>query len=1017
LVSASWQNDYRDTLVPARVALSHVQNGQTIFVGSGAGEPLVLTDTLAEMAPQFCDIEVIHLTSAQEESKLAMPELAGSFRYNTFYIGRHGEASGEVLPDYTPMKVSELPMAMAKGIVLVDVALIQVTPPDSFGQCSLGVSVDATRAAVENAKLVIAQVNENRDSLVPVESIHFMVEGSAPLIEVPPPELDPVSMTIGRHVAGLIKDGMTLHFDRGPISASAMRYLDTRKDLGIHTDILTDDIIRLIKSGAVTNRRKKIHKGKTVATMAMGSAKMYRELHGNPYIELLPIDQVNNPGIIAQNDDVVSVQVVQEMELTGMARADAEQVSLKKSLPSSMDFINGARSSKNGFTIMALPSTSADGLRSSILATSIARGVAFSRAEVDYVVTEYGVVNLYGLTVRERAIALISIAHPKFRQELLAEAKELRYVGSEQIIPPEGGCVYPRQYEFTRTFKDGTEILFRPLQPSDAHRLQRMFYSLTPETIRLRYHGTIKFLTNEMAQELAAVDYSRDMAIVGLMGPSNNPQIVAEGRYMYNPSNNMGEFDIVVLEDYRGRGIGTYLANYLGRIAYARGLSGVYAEVIPENAGTVGLLKRAWPTAEQRFEAGICVFTVRFPKEDVERPKDSIIVYSGRYGDYTYGDDHPFDPGRARVALNLIKQQGYLDEPWMRVEEPKMITKQRLFESHNPAFIDALEEANSGVWKDKFAQFNLGGDECPVFPGLFDYVLLYSSATVTGVDLITYDNANVVFNPLGGFHHASRSHAEGFCYVNDAIVAIDMFLARGFRVAYIDIDAHHGNGVQDAYYKDDRVLTVSLHQTGKSLYPWSGFETEIGEDIGRGFTMNIPLPDETDDEAFEKMFDRVVTPAVTLFAPSVVVAVIGADTHKNDPLAALNLTNNGMEVAVMRLRDYGKHLLLLGGGGYELKSTTQAWCRMWATANRIDSLPDYMLVMGGTFLGGEGVLGAEIVDMNYRVSGAKKTAILKELDRIAQFHEKQTMPLIEKSLGRTAAGSGDSSGAGHHEAR
>jgi acetoin utilization protein AcuC len=279
---------------------------------------------------------------------------------------------------------------------------------------------------------------------------------------------------------------------------------------------------------------------------------------------------------------------------------------------------------------------------------------------------------------------------------------------------------------------------------------------------------------------------------------------------------------------------------------------------------------------------------------------------------------------------------------------------------------------------------------------MFDYILLYCSATIKAVNLILEENANVVFNPLGGFHHSSRSHAEGFCYVNDIIVAIDMFLARGMRVAYVDIDAHHGNGVQDTYYGDDRVLTVSLHQTGKTLYPWSGFEDEIGEDIGKGYTINIPLPEGTDDESHEMMFDRVVTPAVEKFQPSVVVATIGADTHRNDPLANLDLTNNGMVEAVKRIRDYSQHLLLLGAGGYNEETTPAAWCRMWAAANRIDALPDYLLTIGGTFMGSQDIGGGEIVDMPYRASGEKKAAITKELERIAEFHERTTIPLIRK---------------------
>jgi len=1002
----SWHNLYSTKFVSATEALANIKNGQTIFLGSGAGEPTYLTETLAKMADNLWDVEVIHLTATETEFLLARPEMANHFRYNTFYmVPGIAAAVAAGSADYTPMNISELPKAMANKIVDVDVALIQVSPPDSLGLCSLGVSVDATKAAVENAALVIAQVNKNMpvtfgDSLIPAEEIDFLVEGHTPLIEVASPKVDPVSLTIGRHIAGLIEDGMTLNFDRGPISAAAMRYLDKKKNLGIHTEFLTDDILRLIKSRAVTNRAKAVNKGKTVATMVVGSADLYKEIDGNPYIELLPIDQVNNPFLMSQNDSLVSIHTVNEIDLSGAASSYAEGSYQVGTLAAGKDFVNGARRSKNGFTVMALRSTTPDGQDTRIVPRNTRHSATFSRAKVDFVVTEYGVANLNGLTARERAVALISIAHPKFRAGLLKEAIADHLVSAGQALAPENGCVYPSQYEFTHTFKNNVTVFFRPVKPRDARNLQRMFYSLSPATRRLRYHGTIKTLSNDAAQRMAAVDYSQDMAIVGLIGHQSNAKIVAEGRYMYNPENNMGEFDIVVHEDYQQLGIGKFLGNYLKKIAYSRGLDGIYAEVIQRNDATIALLNNAWPTAERGFRSGGCTFTLKFPKEDINKPKDSIVVYSGRYGDYSYGEGHPFNPGRATVALQLMEEQQLLGEPWMRIEEPIMVDKERLIESHDPKYIDAIQMASEGHWQDSFLTYQLGGEECPVFRDLFEYVLLYSSATITAADLIIEENANVVFNPLGGFHHASRSHAEGFCYTNDVIIAIDRFLAHGFRVAYVDVDAHHGNGVQDAYYSDDRVLTVSLHESGKTLYPWSGFEDEIGEDIGRGFNINVPLPQGTDDECYQMMFEHIVTPAVRQFAPSVVVSVIGADTHRSDPLANLSLTNNGMVEAVKHMRTYCNHLLLLGGGGYDMQSTSRAWARMWAAANRIDDLPDYLLVLGGSFMGGGGMIGAEIVDMTYRTSGKEKEAVLAELDRIIEFHQENTLPLIGKKISR-----------------
>ncbi len=1041
MIEKRWQERLADKVVKPEEALSHIRNGQTIFIGSGCAEPLLLTKNLEELAYRFADIRLIHMM-AQGESRLARPEFVNSFRYNTFYIGRGLESAvTEGIADYTPINLSELPDAIAAGIICLDVALIQISEPDSSDKCSLGVSVDIAKAAVENADLVIAQVNENMpvtlgDTHISAESINYFVKGNAPLIEVPSPGLDPISLTIGRHIAKLINGGMTLHFDRTSISSATTRYLDSKNDLGIHTDIITDDLLRLIKSGAVTNRKKNINKGTTVATLAMGSKELYEAVNENPNIRLYPIEYVNNPFVISRNDNMVSVLTVQEMELSGLARLDTTSVSNTRSLPSSTDFIDGTRRSKNGLVIMALYSTSIDGLQSRIVPESSGQGVYYNRAKVDIVVTEYGSVYLRGLSIRERAIALISIAHPKFRRQLFEEAKRFQYISNDLFLPIDPGCIYPHQYSFHHTFYgryspkspsnlfptieghpysldepistkvDSTElnVYFRPVKPSDARRIQRMFYSLSEETIRMRYHGAVKTLTAENLQSITYIDYSQDVAIIGLVGPPSNPRVIAEGRYMYNPANKMGEFDIVVTEEVQGRGIGTFLANYLKKIAYSRGLAGVYAEVIVDNAPTMALLTKAWPTAEKHFDSGICIFMLRFPEEDIERPKDSIIVYSGRFNDYSYGEGHPFRPDRAGSTLRLINKEGFLKEPWMRMEEPRIIGRERLIESHDPTFIGALERANSGVWDESLIKFNLGGEDTPVFKNLFDYILLYTSATLTGVDLIINENANVVFNPLGGFHHASRNWAEGFCYVNDVIMAIDAFLAHGLRVAYIDIDAHHGNGVQSAYYKDDRVLTVSLHQTGKSLYPWSGFEDEIGENKGQGYNINIPLPPGTDDESFEMVFDGIVTQAVNQFQPNVVVAVVGADTHKNDPLTDLNLTNNGMVEAVKRIRDYSKQLLLLGGGGYNVKSTSQAWCRIWAAANRKDSMPVYLTVLGGTFMSSEGLEGGEIVDLTYRITGEEKTKILDELDRITRFHKEHTIPIIE-SIGCCKPGS------------
>ncbi len=983
-----WQQRYGHKLASPEAATARVRSGQTVYIGSGAAEPTVLTAALVTRAGELRDVAVIHLLGLGE-SPFANPRLAGNFRLNTFFVGRGmEEAVREGRADYTPMAVTELPRAMAQGIVTVDVALVQVSPPDAMGSCSLGIAADAGLAAVEHARLVIAQVNEHMpvthgDTRVHVDQLDLLVDGSMPLQHVEPEDPDPISVTIGRLVADIIQDGAVLHFGRSPVSTATMRFLERRRDLGIHTDVLTTDLLRLIQSGAVTNRTKGVHRGRTVATTAQGTTELYRALHHNPAIELHPVDHVNDPFVIAQNPGVVAVLEVEEVDLSGKARIHGTVASSKRgSLGAALDYLEGASRSEAGLVVLALPSIDLETGESRIVAEGSGRGVFLPRSRVDIVVTEYGSVHLRGLSLRERAVALISVAHPRFRQGLMAQAKEACLVATDQGLQPEQGCVYPHHYETSRSFPGGLEVFFRPVKPSDTRRIQQLFHSLSPETVRMRWHASLNSLSRATLMEITNIDYSRDMAIVGLVGPRGNRRIICEGRCLYSPGNHMGEFDILVHDDYQGRGLGRFLANYLMHVAYARGLHGLYAEVLQDNASMRHLLDRAWPTARVHHESGLRTYTVKFSPSDRGRPKDAILIHTPHFADYTLGEGHPFRPDRARRLYELLKRQDWLSEPWMRVEMPDPLPPEALAGSVDPGFLAAIQRASAGKIDPSLLAYGLGTDECPIFPRLADYVGLYCAATMTGVRLILETNANVVFNPLGGMHHSSRSHAEGFCYVNDVILAVDALLAAGHRVATIDIDAHHGNGVQDSYWRDDRVLTVSIHESGKSLYPWGGFEDEIGEGPGRGYNLNVPLPAGADDEVFQKAFDDLIVDRVRAFAPSVTVVVVGADTHRSDPLSNLQLTNNGMAHAMEFIRGFSPHLLMLGGGGYNPEATVKGWARMWATANRIDALPDYLSMLGGTFLGEGDLGGSDVVDMPWRVTGPEKRAMLAEVDRL-----------------------------------
>jgi len=985
-----WRERHGHKLCSPQDAAARVRSGQTVYIGSGAAEPTILRDALVAKAGRLRDVLVLHLLGLGE-SPFANPKLAVNFRLNTFFVGRGmEEAVREGRADYTPMSVTELPRAMARGIVNVDVALLQVSPPDAMGSCSLGSSVDAGLAVVEYAGLVVAQVNPqlpvtHGDSRVHVDDLDLLVDGDAPLHEVQPEAPDPVSVTIGRLVAGLIPDGAVLHFSRSAVATATMRYLERRRDLGIHTDVLTTDLLRLIQSGAVSNRSKGVHRGRSVATTAEGTEELYRALHQNPAIELHPVDHVNDPFVIAQNPGVVAVLEVEELDLSGKARIQGTVSTSKRgSLGAALNYVEGASRSEGGLVVLALPSIDPEGLCSRIVAEGSGRGVFLPRSKVDIVVTEYGSVYLRGLSLRERAVALVSVAHPRFRRELMEQAKAMHMVSPDQAVQPEHGCVYPHHYETSRTFSGGLEVFFRPVKPSDTRRIQQLFHALSPETVRMRWHASLNSLSRSTLMEITNIDYAQDMAIVGLVGPRGNRRIICEGRCLYSPSTRMGEFDILVHDDYQGHGLGSFLANYLMHIAYARGLYGLYAEVLQDNSSMRHLLDKAWPTARVRHDAGLRTYTVTFSPADRGRPKDAILIHSPSFADHTLGDGHPFKPDRAGKLFELLKRQDWLSEPWMRVEMPDPLPPEALAGSVDPGFLAAIQRASRGEIDASLLAYGLGSEECPIFPGMADYVQLYCAATMTAVRLILDKNANLVFNPLGGMHHSSRSHAEGFCYVNDAILAIDALLAAGHRVAYIDIDAHHGNGVQDAYWRDDRVLVVSIHESGKTLYPWRGFEHEVGEGPGRGYTLNVPLPAGADDEVFQKAFDDLIVDRVRAFAPSVSVVVVGADTHRTDPLSNLQLTNNGMAHAMEFIRGFSPHLLLLGGGGYNPDATVRSWARVWAAANRIDALPDYLSMLGGTFLGDQDLEGSDVVDMAWRVSGPEKQAMLAEVERLVE---------------------------------
>lgn len=375
--------------------------------------------------------------------------------------------------------------------------------------------------------------------------------------------------------------------------------------------------------------------------------------------------------------------------------------------------------------------------------------------------------------------------------------------------------------------------------------------------------------------------------------------------------------------------------------------------------------------------------------------KRTAFIYSPLYGNYDYGPDHPLEPRRAAETKALCERYDLLDKPWIDVLQAEPADAETMALFHDRDYISALKEANDGVFKERMLEFGLGTVDCPVFPGVYEYSALVTGGTLLGARLVTEGRYDLAFNLAGGFHHAQKRNAEGFCYINDIAVAIRCLVGQGGRVAYIDLDAHHGDGVQSAFYDDDRVLAISLHESGKTLFPWGGFEAEIGEGKGKGYNINIPLPPQTDDEVFLLAFHEVVPAAVRAFDPDVVFALIGADGLLVDPLSHLRLTNNAYAEVAKVIEGMAPKCVALGGGGYEMNSVTRAWCLAWSVMNGVEPQDEYAGTIGGMMLGTEYVEGGGLRDRHAYTTGPMKEEIRKEVLRVTSYLKKKAIPRIK----------------------
>jgi acyl-CoA hydrolase len=608
-------------MVSPTEVLKRVTPGMNIFLGTGPAEPRTLVKHLmASDAPNLQDLELTQLASFGDAISLEALH-SHKYRLKTFFSGwvaSEAITAGRV--DLIPSRFSRIPRLIGSRQIPIDAAFIQTTPPNEAGYCSLGVAVDVARLAMEQASLVVAEINEQiprtfGDTFVPVSDFHFLVRATEEPIYFERVPVEDVFDRLAANVASVIEDGACLAYAMGPLFESLSRHLVAKRHLGIHSPFFTDALMDLIKCGAVTNRRKEVFRGKSVASYALGTPALMAWLDNNPLVEFQSIDKVFEPLQIGRNPNFVAIFAARKVDLSGRVALHVGKGNVAAGPGEAMDFVNGAELSEGGVTIFALPSRNRRGEANLLLSVEEFPNLFGLRESVDMVITEFGVANLRGRTVRERAQALIEVAHPDDRAELVAEAKRARILYEDQIFLEECAHLYPMDIHAQHTFKDDLVVRFRAIKPSDEEQMRRLFYRFSDEAVYYRYFSPIKTMPHKKMQEYVNVDCNQIISIVGLVGQPGQGQIIAEARFVRDQARPYADVAFIVDEAYQGKGIATFLFRMLIRLAKERGVQGFTADVLSSNKAMMKVFENGGLPVKAKLAQGAFELTIPFNPE------------------------------------------------------------------------------------------------------------------------------------------------------------------------------------------------------------------------------------------------------------------------------------------------------------------------------------------------------------------------------------------------------------------
>jgi acyl-CoA hydrolase/RimJ/RimL family protein N-acetyltransferase len=616
--TSTWADQYLEKKCTAQQAIDAIRPGQRVFIGSCCGEPQHLVRELSEAADRLQDIEVIRLLSLETTPlTLIANKSQDSLNIRSFYLGStRSQSLARNRRFITPMNLFAIPRLFKSRLLPVHVALVQASPADDFGWMSLGVSVDVTLAAATSADLVIVQVNSKMPrvlgrSFIHVNDVDMIVEYDEGLLTVGTiPELESAN-TIGKIINRLIDDGSTLQISAGTTSQAILWALDNKNDLGVHTQYMTDDIMHLYSKGVITNRYKGLNDWKLIASTAMGTRELYEFLHDNPAIEFHPSDYVNSPDIISRHNKMVAMNVILAMDLTGQVAADAVAHDLFTGVTGMPDFIRGSFMSPGGKSIFLLPSTNVKGTKSRVVPTLDSSSVVVPRGDVQFVATEYGFVNLFGKSLQERAVAMISIAHPDFRDELFYEAKKLGLLSDRKIVTESLQGIYPYHLEEIIEIA-GQTVTVRPAKPVDARRIQEHFYNLDKNDIALRFfHEKNRFELKEV-EDLSQIDYVKNLTMIALIGEVGFGTVIGIGEYLLDETKNMAEIAFSIDKAFQGMGLGKIILNKMAEAAEKNGIAGIFAFTETQNEAMIRLFETLPCAVETSFDGDIMTLSCRF---------------------------------------------------------------------------------------------------------------------------------------------------------------------------------------------------------------------------------------------------------------------------------------------------------------------------------------------------------------------------------------------------------------------